>query len=55
MSQRGKLRFASDAGMVRAGHGEIGMTRATGKPYVHMRELLGAATREVGSAGATVS
>ncbi len=34
---------------------EIGMTRATGKPYVHILELLEAATREVGSARATVS
>lgn len=33
---------------------EIGMTRATGKPYVHILELLEAATREVGSAGAPV-
>jgi D-lactate dehydrogenase len=34
---------------------EIGMTRATGKPYVHILELLEAATREVGSAGPTLS
>jgi D-lactate dehydrogenase len=34
---------------------EIGMTRATGERYVHILELLEAATREVGSAGATVS
>jgi D-lactate dehydrogenase len=34
---------------------EIGMTRATGKPYVHILELLEAATRESGSASATVS
>jgi D-lactate dehydrogenase len=34
---------------------EIGMSRATGKPYVHILELLEAATREPGSAGPTVS
>jgi D-lactate dehydrogenase len=34
---------------------EIGMTRATGERYVHILELLEAATRQVGSAGATVS
>jgi D-lactate dehydrogenase len=33
---------------------EIGMTRATGKPYVHVLELLEAATREVGSADPAV-
>jgi len=34
---------------------EIGMTRATGKPYVHILELLEAATREVGSSGPRLS
>jgi D-lactate dehydrogenase len=34
---------------------EIGMTRATGKPYVHILELLEAATRDVASTGPTVS
>ena len=34
---------------------EIGMTRATGKPYVHILELLEARTREAGSADPTVS
>ncbi len=34
---------------------EIGMTRATGRPYVHILELLDAATREGGSGGPTLS
>jgi D-lactate dehydrogenase len=34
---------------------EIGMTRATGQPYVHILELLEAATLEMDSAAATLS
>jgi D-lactate dehydrogenase len=34
---------------------EIGMSRATGKPYVHILELVEAATREGGSVGTTLS
>jgi len=34
---------------------EIGMSRATGKPYVHILELLEAATRDVVSTGPAVS
>jgi hypothetical protein len=31
------------------------MSRATGKPYVHILELVEAATREGGSVGTTLS